>query len=135
MRYVQETLIADGVQIPKGYTVGFNIELTHAYDPVTYLPDGSHMDVVKGFKQERWLSDSTRPAEFMPFGSGPRYCLGANLAMAEMKVFLSLFARRVDFDLVNMTKDHVTWQKNSILPKPEDGTLIAPRPSCFGTAL
>jgi cytochrome P450 len=129
MRYVKETLVVDGVQIPRGYRVGFNVQLTHAYDPVTYVPDWSHMDAVKGFKPERWLSESTRPSEFMPFGYGPRYCLGANLAIAEMKVFLSLFARRVDFDLVNMSKDHVTWQTKSILPKPEDGSVIAPRPS------
>jgi cytochrome P450 len=130
-RSVLETLIVDGVQIPKGYKVLFNIELTHAYDPMTSVPDKSHMDVVKGFKPERWSSDSTRPSEYMPFGYGARYCLGANLAIAEMKVFFALFARRVEFDLVNMSKDHVTWQKNTIIPKPEDGTVIAPLPSAW----
>ena len=89
------------------------------------------MDVVKGFKPERWLNPSTRPSEFMPFGYGSRYCLGSNLAIAEMKVFLALLARRVDFDLVNMSKDHVTWKKMSIIPKPEDGTVIAPRLTSF----
>ncbi len=49
--------------------------------------------------------------------------------VSSLKVFLSLFARRVDFDLVNMSKDNVTWQTKSILPKPEDGSVIAPRPS------
>jgi cytochrome P450 len=130
-RIVLETLIVDGMQIPKGYYVAFNIQLTHAYDPVTSVPDGSHMDAAKGFKPERWLSDSTRPSEYMPFGYGARYCLGANLALAEMKVFLALFARRVDFDLVNMNKDNVTWQRMSIIPKPEDGTVIAPRKSTW----
>jgi len=133
-RTVLETLVVDGMQIPKGYFVGFNIQLTHANDPAISLPDGSHMDVVKGFKPERWLNPSTRPSEFLPFGYGPRYCLGANLALAEMKVFLALLARRVDFDLVNMSKDHVTWQKLSIIPKPEDGAVIAPRPSSFSNA-
>ena len=28
-------------------------------------------------------------------------------------------------------KDHVTWQEWSILPKPEDGSVIAPRPSSW----
>ncbi|MFN9982187.1 MAG: hypothetical protein ACK53Y_19830, partial [bacterium] len=58
-----------------------------------------------------------------------RYCLGANLAMSEMKVFLSLFARRVDFKLMNMSEDHVKWQKRSTIPKPEDGSVIAAFPS------
>lgn len=131
VRLVNETFSLDGFQIPKGYNVAFNAYLTHAYDSVTVKPDGSHMDVIKGFKPERWLNDATRPSEFMPFGYGPRYCLGANLAIAEMKVFLSLFSRRVDFDLVNMNKNCVTWQKWSIIPKPEDGTVIAARPASW----
>ena len=46
--------------------------------------------------------------------------------MAEMKVFLALFARRVgDFDLVNMSPDNVSWKKASIIPKPADGAVIA----------
>jgi len=128
-RKVFETLVVNGMQIPKGYRVGFNIPQTHANDPMTALPDGSHMDVIKGFKPERWLSDSTQPSEYMPFGYGARYCLGANLAMAEMKVFLALFARSVDFELVNMSQANVTWKKMSMIPKPEDGTVIAPCPS------
>ena len=48
-----------------------------------------------------------------------------NLAMAEMKIFLALFVRRVDFDLVNMSADHVTWKKASIIPKPQDGAVIS----------
>jgi cytochrome P450 len=68
MRSVKETLVVDGFQVPKGCNVGFNIQLTHKYDPVTFLPDGFHMDVVKGFNPERWLNMSTRPSEFMPFG-------------------------------------------------------------------
>jgi cytochrome P450 len=54
-----------------------------------------------------------------------RFCLGYNLAMAEMKVFLALFARRVDYDLVNQSADHVTWKKASIIPKPKDGAVIS----------
>ena len=60
----------------------------------------------------------------VPWGVGPRFCLGYNLALAEMKTFLALFARKVDFDLTNTTPDNVEWKKMSIIPKPIDGAMI-----------
>ena len=60
----------------------------------------------------------------VPWGIGPRFCLGYNLALAEMKTFLALFVRKVDFDLTNTTPDNVEWKKMSIIPKPKDGALI-----------
>lgn len=133
MRTVSNTMVVDGKQIPKGYGVTFNIPLTHENDPVVYQKDGSHMDVTKGFQPERWLQESTRPSEFVPFGYGPRYCLGANLALLEMKVFLALMVRQIDYDLVNMNHNNVTWKKQSIIPKPQDGAVIAPRPAVIST--
>ena len=126
MRFTEETLVIDGKQIPKGYGVGFNALLTHSLDSaVAEADNGNHMDIVKGFKPERWLNEDTKPTEYMPFGVGPRFCLGYNLAMAEMKVFLALFARRVDFDMTNTTAENVEWKKISIIPKPKDGALIS----------
>ncbi|KAL7524960.1 hypothetical protein ACHAWF_001151, partial [Thalassiosira exigua] len=60
----------------------------------------------------------------MAFGVGPRFCLEANLAMAEMKVFLALFARRVEFDLTNTMAENIEWKKVSIIPKTRGGALI-----------
>eukprot|EP00581_Thalassiosira_minuscula_P039987 CAMPEP_0184464176 /NCGR_PEP_ID=MMETSP0740-20130409/56008_1 /TAXON_ID=385413 /ORGANISM="Thalassiosira miniscula, Strain CCMP1093" /LENGTH=100 /DNA_ID=CAMNT_0026838637 /DNA_START=6 /DNA_END=304 /DNA_ORIENTATION=+ len=88
-RFAQETFVVDGKQVPKGYAVGFNPYITHSLDPIVKEDDGSHMDVAKGYQPERWLDDETKPTEYMPFGVGPRFCLGYNLAMAEMKVFLA----------------------------------------------
>ena len=125
MRFAQETFVVDGKQVPKGYGVAFNPYITHFLDPALKEEDGSHMDIVMGFKPERWMHDDTKPTEYMPFGVGPRYCLGVNLALAEMKVFLALFARRVDFDMTNNTPENVEWKKVSIIPKPKDGALIS----------
>ncbi|KAL7524961.1 hypothetical protein ACHAWF_001152 [Thalassiosira exigua] len=41
-----------GRQIPKGYGIAFNPTITHALDPAVEEEDGSHMDVVRGFKPE-----------------------------------------------------------------------------------
>ena len=123
-RFAQETFVVDGKQVPKGYGVTFCPGVTHWLDPSLREEDGSHMDIVKGFKPERWLDDKTKPTDYIPFGVGPRYCLGVNLALAEMKVFLALFVRRVEFDLTNTTPDNVEWKNFSIIPKPKDGALI-----------
>lgn len=123
-RVAEETIVVDGTQIPKGNGVAFNVYLTHEGDPVVKEENNAHMDIVKGFRPERWLNDSTKPTEYMPFGYGPRFCLGYNLAMAEMKVFLALLARRLDFNLVNMSQDNITWKKAGIIPKPADGVVV-----------
>ena len=123
-RKLRETMVIDGVQIPKGWSVFPNIRLTHQLDPVTRLEDDSHMDVRTGFLPERWLDEATTPQDFIPFGAGPRYCLGANLAMLEMKVFLATFARRIaSFQLVNGDVP-VEWHTATMIPRPADGALI-----------
>jgi cytochrome P450 len=54
------TITLDGFQIPKYWLVFPRIYLTHAYDPVSRLDDGSHMDLKKEFKPEHWLDEKTR---------------------------------------------------------------------------
>lgn len=51
------------------------------------------------FRPERFLPDAPRkPARFayLPFSLGPRVCVGASFAMAEMMVFLSVLLQRLD---------------------------------------
>ena len=133
LRRTKKSLVVDGMQIPKNYMVWSNIRSTHDADPVTMEADGSHMDVKLGFKPERWENDMTKPSQWMPFGSGARRCLGENLAMTEMKVFLATLARRVDYDLVSPT-DKILWKRMSIMPRPLDGVEVAPRTASPVTA-
>jgi len=87
--------------------VNWNVLLTHEPDPITFKNDGSHMDVKRGFVPERWLDVDTRPSsDYIPMGAGPRYCLGATLAYTEMKIFLAVMARNIDFSLAGNT-EHV----------------------------
>ena len=126
LRLVEKTVVVDGKQIPKNWFTLFNVKQTHWNDPITFKEDGSHMDVRKGFQPERWLDESTKPSEWMPFGDGARRCIGERLAMAEMKVFLAMMARRLDrYDLVNVKgDDDIQWKPNSPMARPLDGTEI-----------
>jgi cytochrome P450 len=52
------------------------------------------------FRPERWL-DGKLAAEalpFAPFGSGPRFCPGRNLALIEATIVTSVLARAFDFE-------------------------------------
>jgi cytochrome P450 len=130
LRKVKESVVVDGKQIPKKWYAFFNVKQTHYNDPSTYQEDGSHMDHFKGFKPDRWLSESTKPKEWMPFGDGRRRCIGERLGMTEMKVFLSMLARKVaKCELVNtIDADHeIVWQKGNAMARPANAecTLVA----------
>jgi len=94
--------------------------------PPPFKEDGSHMDVREGFQPERWLDETTKPSEWMPFGEGGRRCIGERLGMAEMKVFLGMMARKLDrYDLVNVHgDDDIVWKPDTVMARPADGTEI-----------
>ena len=123
-RQLETTRVVDVYQLPKNWHVYWSIFLTHWQDPVSYQEDGSHMDIQKGYKPERWLNEATCPStDFIPMGAGPRFCLGSNLAFTEMKVFLAVLARRIDYQLENPNKE-IELKTISIMPQPADGVPI-----------
>ncbi|VEP11900.1 putative cytochrome P450 110 [Hyella patelloides LEGE 07179] len=53
------------------------------------------------FKPERFLERQFSPYEFIPFGGGKRRCIGAALAMFEMKLVLATILSRYQIELVD----------------------------------
>ncbi|MEZ0539582.1 cytochrome P450 [Fibrella arboris] len=98
-------------RIPKGDTVIVSPYLLH-HDPANW-PDPDRFDPDR-FAEGR---DKDRPAyAYIPFGGGPRLCIGNQFALMEMQILLHLFIRAFDFELVNAA---------AIRPKP----LITLRPN------
>jgi cytochrome P450 len=142
MRGTKSTIIVDGYQIPTGWGIAYDRYNTHLLDPVTFREDLSHMNVIQGFDPSRWHAmnenctlhqpkNLTPGQEWIPFGIGPRYCLGADLAMVEMKLFLAVLARKMsNFELVHPHVDDleqgkdILWRQHSIIPLPEEGVVI-----------
>jgi cytochrome P450 len=48
------------------------------------------------FRPERFLDGSPAPYTFIPFGGGPRRCIGASFAIMEMKTVLRAVLQRVE---------------------------------------
>ncbi|XP_059146352.1 cytochrome P450 26A1-like [Physella acuta] len=99
-RQAKKTLEVGNWQVPQGWTVMYSIRDTHFTTNVFERRDE--------FLPERWkdknLLEMLRKAEtcnYIPFGIGPRSCLGKNLALAEMAVFLIEVARLANWKLLN----------------------------------
>ena len=62
------------------------------------------------FDPERWLkSEAERgcphdTSAFVPFGTGPRFCPGRNLALLEIRTVLAMLCRNFDLELVDATR-------------------------------
>lgn len=59
----------------------------------------------KDFKPERWLKASQCPVHntdaFTPFGAGPRYCPGRNLAILEIRNVIAMLFKNFNIELVS----------------------------------
>jgi cytochrome P450 len=82
-------LEADGHRIAAGSVIVVSPWLLH-HDPRWW-------DEPWGFRPERWLADDpARPRDaYVPFGAGPRMCIGEGFAWLEATLVLSTIARRV----------------------------------------
>eukprot|EP00873_Tetraselmis_striata_P029910 jgi/Tetstr1/450174/TSEL_037215.t1 len=103
-------------------TKGSKVMLCLAY--ATYKLE-SFLPTAKDFEPERWMNLNKSPANAQkttgvsPFGGGSRICAGEALALAEMKVFLSMIARLADWTFVN---PDAAWKQGqgSLMKIPED---------------
>lgn len=63
----------------------------------------------KDFKPERWLKASQCPMHnmdaFTPFGAGPRYCPGRNLAILEVRGVIAMLFKNFEIELVTPYAD------------------------------
>ncbi len=105
----------DGYVIPKGQNIGVNIAGLHRNSkywdrPLQFDPDRFRDFELKGLNRFFYL----------PFGGGPRVCIGNNFAMTEMILINSLLAARVDMELINDPIKPVL----AITMKPGDGVMV-----------
>ncbi|GAP90688.2 putative cytochrome P450 [Rosellinia necatrix] len=80
------------------------------------------------FVPERWLDNpKTRDGEhitryFVPFGKGPRMCIGINLAYVELYRVLATLFRRFEFELYDTDISDVEIVHDFFVPSPKQDT-------------
>lgn len=116
-RQTQRPCTVQGMEIPAGWYVMLGIYLLH-HDPELYSnPDR--------YEPERFLpprqEHKAHRYAYLPFGGGPRVCLGMHLAYLEMHLIAQVMCERVDWALVPgqdlSARVHPT-------PLPKDGLRV-----------
>lgn len=123
LRYHSTSGIGLPRQIPLGSAQGVEL-LGHYFPPGTVLSVPSytmhHSKAIWGddadeFRPERWDSLTARQKNaFIPFSTGPRACVGRNVAEMEMKLIVATWARRYN---VYLRQDHMDTREG-FLRKP-----------------
>jgi cytochrome P450 len=95
--------------VPAGAPVGMSILLVHHREDLYPEPFE--------FRPERFVGGRKPGAyEWIPFGGGIRRCLGAALAMAEMRVVLEAMARRVDLEAAEPEPERALHRNVTMIP-------------------
>jgi cytochrome P450 len=111
-RVAIEDVELGGYRIPKGWGVWFSPWVTHRdprfwREPERFLP-------------ERWAGDEAKQRHkysFIPFGGGPRICIGNGFALLEAQVVLATLLPAWRFEPIGEP------------PRPDPGFTLRPRPA------
>ena len=111
IRQAREDDLLDGYLIKAGSGVFINIYSAHHNPDVWENPEG--------FDPERFLPERINEVPrfaYLPFGGGPRQCIGNNFALMEAVLALSMITQRFDLNLVPGT-DLEPYMPGTLRPK------------------
>ena len=119
-RIANNDTIVGGKHIPAGTAVGIPIFAMHR--------DAKQFPEPSSFKPERFLKDSPEAAArhkyaFMPFGTGPRMCIGYKMALNEVKLTLINLYRKLVFRLPDGAPTELIVRKG-ITYSPQGGVQV-----------
>ncbi len=111
-RRTAEDLVINGYEVPEGTRVMYSIYLAHR-DP-KYWTDAAD------FRPERFelgnKAAKQPPFTYLPFGGGPRNCIGAAFAQIEARVVLARILQQFSLELID--KDVKTHMGATLEPRP-----------------
>jgi cytochrome P450 len=111
MRFATDDVELLGCKVPKGSRLMVSIYLTHHME--RYWPDAEKFDPQRFCPEHK---KGRQPYTYMPFGGGPRNCIGAAFAQVEVKAVLARLLQTHEFQ----------WDVRAV--HPHMGATLEPRP-------
>jgi cytochrome P450 len=118
-RVALEADVLSGVPIRKGTLIVIAPYVVHRHRRVWDDPDA--------FDPSRFLPparEAVDPFAFLPFGRGPRGCIGITFAMQEAALILQAIVKNLDLEL---RPDEPIWPIHRITLQPRNGLLMSVR--------
>jgi cytochrome P450 len=109
MRVCAEATTVGGFAVPKGSNVLISPLATH-HDPALY-PEP------RRFQPDRWIDMTPVPYGYLPFGAGPRTCLGMLFAERALRLMLPMILRRFRFSIPAGTRIDRRTRANIMRPR------------------
>jgi cytochrome P450 len=117
-RHLAEDLDFQGYRLPAGRRLMYSIYATHH--------DEKHWNNPEQFDPDRFAPGvKPQPYTFVPFGGGPRNCIGAAFAQVEAKVVLARILQR--FKLRLLQEDFRVYMGATLEPRPGVLMQVSPR--------
>lgn len=117
-RKLAEPAMVEGRLLPAGAVVMPSIILVQGSSDSYEDPSS--------FRPERFLKGSAPPYTFIPFGGGPRRCIGASFATMEMKAVLSTVLREVQLRAPTQRPERAKVHHITLVPS-RGGRVIVER--------
>ncbi len=110
--------------IARGTPVVFSQFITHRLPELYDQPDH--------FCPDRWLTMTPSAYEYLPFGAGPRMCLGGPMAMMILKIALPTILRRYHLSVVPNSEINGKIVATMLGPTSAVPMLVSPPDVCLG---
>ncbi|VDK17602.1 unnamed protein product [Anisakis simplex] len=111
--------VVDGVPIEKGTSVHVAVYAIHHNEE--YYPNPEKFDPNRFSSAEKALRD---PLAFIPFGYGPRNCIGMRFALIQIRFTMARLIRKYKFILPDEMKDKPLELDTSMMTKPVKPIMI-----------
>jgi cytochrome P450 len=114
-----------GVRVPAGSNVSISMYMTHRNPNLWRDPER--------FDPERFMPAAVAQRHrfaYLPFGGGPRICIGSGFALAEAQVIVAMVAQRYR---LRLAPDHAVEPIGLITLRPKNGIRVTLEPRAART--